>query len=281
VISRFAVALPFFALAVSACTSEAGTVIPSTPTLVAVSPADFAGDVPCLDAPGAMRSYVATVFDRGTLDAPSDPFALPSGVLADQNGVYRPAPCERVTGFGFVIPGHRYDAEIDAYDQSDLHALGAGTRTLVSDATGEYVAPRWTTSCGRQPDLSAAGGPVTAAQYLTRFVRGCAALDEHAPATPTGISVSLDDALDGLTCGNADGSISFFTTTLPGQAPVSAACANSVEFDDLEPGRAYTFDVAAYELGGTAPRWTTSCHRTALFGAIVAAACDPLSEVVP
>src|SRR5262245_34271007 len=101
--SRSARFLPAFgalvALVSSGCGNPTASTGPTTPTLVAVAPADFEGDVPCADAPGAMRAFVATIFDLGTSDAPRDPFALPSGVVNDGSGVYRPATCQNPTGF--------------------------------------------------------------------------------------------------------------------------------------------------------------------------------------
>src|SRR5262245_12451513 len=98
------------ALGAIGCGNPTAASGPTTPTLVAVNPADFRGDVPCTDAPGAMRSFVATIFDLGSLEEPHDPFPLPSGVVNDGTGTYRPARCETPAGFSFVIPGHRYDA---------------------------------------------------------------------------------------------------------------------------------------------------------------------------
>lgn len=277
--SSFAVLAPL-ALACSSTPSTAG---PTTPTLVAVSPSDFAGDVPCADAPGAMRSYVVTLYDLGTVDEPTDPIALPSSVVRDAAGVFRPTGCERTAAFALVIPGHRYDAEVDAYDRTDLSAVGAGSRLLVDDDAGEYVAPRWTTQCGRKLDGSPAEGPVTAQLYLTRFVRGCEPLATTSPDTPTGIRVSLEDALGSLACGDEANQVSTFSVARDGAAdpPSTAACGGSVDFTDLEPGASYTFSVLAFESAALTPRWGTTCYRTAAKGALLTAACDPLAELPP
>ena len=125
-----------FAALVVGCTVSGGTTGPTTPTLVAVSPLDFAGDIPCADAPGAMRSYVVTLFDLGTAEEPQDAFALPSSVVRQSDGGFAPARCESATAFSFVIPGHRYDAEVEVYDRDDLRSLGAGSRQLV-DGSGK------------------------------------------------------------------------------------------------------------------------------------------------
>ena len=269
-----------FAAWVVGCTVSGGGAGPTTPTLVAVSPLDFSGDIPCVDAPGAMRSYVVTLFDLGTAEEPQDPFALPSSVVRQPDGGFAPARCESATAFSFVIPGHRYDAEVEVYDRDDLRALGAGSRQVV-DGSGNYVAPRWTTTCGRKQGGSASEGPVTAAWYLTRFVRGCAPLATALPATPTGIRVDLDDALGSLTCGDAPGQISAFTATRDGSGDPSqgAACAGSVDFLDLDPGASHTFTIEAFEAGASTPRWGTTCYRKALSGAVLRAACDLLVEL--
>lgn len=138
------------AAAVSAgCAGATPTATPTSPTLVAVSPDDFLGNVPCADAPGAMRIYVATVYDvtpgLGPDGSASSGFALPSS---------GPVSCLQEVGFGggFVIAGHQYVADIAGYDRTDLRALGgasSGSPILVDTQTGAYVPPRWTTSCGR------------------------------------------------------------------------------------------------------------------------------------
>jgi hypothetical protein len=263
--------VPVGALAAFGCTTATGTTGPTTPTLIAVSPADFAGEVPCTDAPGAMRTYVVTIYDLGTSEEPRTPFALPSSVVRSGD-VFRPTPCETTAAFAFVIPGHRYDAEVEAYDRTDLVAVGAGARQLVDEKT-----------CGRVHKDIPAQGPATAAYSVTRFVRGCGPLETSAPPTPTGITVSLTDALAELACGAGAGEVAAFTVAEQGslEPPKSAACGEAVEFVGLEPDTTYTFDVQAFEQGATSARWATLCHRKTLAGAIVPAACDPLVEISP
>ncbi len=272
--------LPVLALTLFGCGDVAGSSSPTTPTLVAVSPSEFSGDVPCANVPGAMRSYVVTLFDLGTNEEPSAPFALPSSVVRD-GSVFRPTPCEKTAAFAFVVAGHRYDAEVDAYDRKDLVAVGPGSRHLMGEAAGDYVPPRWTTTCGRKASGSPADGPVTAAQYLTRFVHGCLPLSSDLPDTPTGVSVSLEDALGDLVCGDAPGEVNSFEVALSGstEPAKTAACGETIEFLDLTPGESYFFDVTAYESGLTDPTWMTACFRTALSGALANAACDPLSKI--
>jgi hypothetical protein len=117
------------------------------PTLIAVAPEDFIGRLRCTNAPGALRRYVVTLYD---VTDEGEAFALPSS---------GPVDCLLEVKFGFVVPGHRYVARVDAYDRIDIRPLGApevansGSPVMVDTATGEYVAPRWTTACsGGPPD---------------------------------------------------------------------------------------------------------------------------------
>ena len=265
-------------VATTACSSTGGEAPTRTPTLVAVAPQDFLGEVVCADAPGAARRMVVTFFDLGTAEEPADPFALPSTVLSD-GGAYRPLSCLQPAATGFVIPGHRYDAEVDVYDRTDVHALGPGGRTLVRDSTGEYVPPRWSTSCGRNLAGSPAEGPVTAAYYLTRYVHGCGKLVAGSD-TPTAIRVGIGTALGDLTCGTDAGMVEHFDAHRLGAAPAtqSAGCGDSATFSDLTPDQSYDFEVFAFESGASSPRWGTTCFRKAQAGATLDAGCDPLTE---
>jgi hypothetical protein len=150
---------------------------------------------------------------------------------------------------------------------------------LVQDSTGGYVAPRWQTTCGRTTGGSPADGPVTAAYYLTRFVRGCQELASTGD-TPTAIQVGISNSLGDLACGTDPGAVEHFDAHLLGAAPAtqSAGCGDVATFADLEPGQGYHFEVFAFESGEPSPRWGTTCFRTAETGATVAAACDPLTD---
>ena len=331
--SLVATLLPLLALSVSCTSTSASTTTPTTPTLVAINPDDFLGDVPCANAPGAMQRYVATVYDVtpgiGNDGGPTS-FALPSS---------GPVSCARQIAFGggFVLAGHRYVADIQAYDRSDIKPLGSGSSIMVDAKTGAVVSPRWTTSCGRAAssidagtagdagaDAAAEGGvgdagteastdagtdaaveggvgdagsteagseggtstkdhPVVAAQYTTVFVRHCAPLVSHAPPGGTGISVGIDDAMLAplsLACGSTTGQIARYRVSIDGStsAPLEAACDQRVTFLSLTPGSGYHFTLEAFEPGATTPTWATHCFRTALDGAIVHAACDPLTD---
>jgi hypothetical protein len=126
------------------------------PTLIAVSPQDFLGGVRCANAPGAMRRYVATLYDVSE-DVGVDGFALPSS---------GPVDCRLEAKFGMVVPGRRYVARVDGYDRTDIRPLGApdvansGSPVMVDAATGEYVAPRWTSACSGAATRDDSGPPL-------------------------------------------------------------------------------------------------------------------------
>ncbi len=255
------------------CGSSPIDTFTTTPTLVAVSANDFRGAVPCAAAPGAMRSFGATLTDQGTTEEPED-FTLPSSVVADGSG-YAPIRCEQPAAFAFVIPGHRYVGEVDAYDRSDLVALGPGSRHMVERSSGAYVAPRWTTRCGQG---SGSQGPVMAILYRTRFLRGCDPLVDAQPSD-TSIRISPASLLGQLECGEALGQVATLEATLLNTGAVqSAGCDEALVFGALDGGKTYQFEVFAFETGAVMPRWGTSCNRAAQNGALVDASCDPLSD---
>ena len=124
-------------------------------------------------------------------------------------------------------------------------------------------------------------GAVAAGWNLTRLVRGCARRESAQPATPTGVSIRLDDARGELTCGEGPDQISAFSVKRDGsdEPAQGAGCADSVEIVGLEAGTSYSFSVQAFEAGASKPRWATQCHRKAVSGAVVPAACDLLTEL--
>ena len=145
-----------------ACGSNSSTTTAIVrPELVAVDPVDFLGAVPC--TPGAAQSYVATLLDV-TPDAndklPDSPFQLPSAP---------PTKCTQPVTFSFVVLGHRYLAQVDAYNVApeQLTPLEPGSR-LQLDSEGRRVNPRWQTLCGGYPispgpDAGIDAGPEAAA----------------------------------------------------------------------------------------------------------------------
>ena len=147
-----------------ACSSNSSTTSAIVrPELVSVDPTDFLGTVQCSAAPGAARSYVATLLDVSP-DAigklPDPPFQLPSAP---------PTKCTQPVTFSFVVLGHRYLAQVDAYDVApeQLTPLEPGSR-LQLDSAGQRVSPRWQTLCGGYPispgpDAGIDAGPEAAA----------------------------------------------------------------------------------------------------------------------
>jgi hypothetical protein len=296
-------------LALSACTTTTTTTTGVPPTTeVVVDPALFLGDVACLDAPGAMRLYVATLTDISP-DLGVDAAApeMPSSV---------PTPCGVPVHFQRVVPNRQYVADIQGYDTTaivplscwpnvnpltDPHATCAGSPVMVDSKTGAYVAPRWATSCGRSgaatpgSPLAMDGGvdscyldggqrldgPVCA-QYLTTVtLRGCEPMHEAAATpSPTAISVDLADALAGMGCDTPSGKIETFTAQIAGQPATAktAACGGTVVFDGLDADVGYRVDVTATVADAGTP-WTTSCFRTAVSGVTVRAGCDPFPEL--
>ena len=277
------------------------------PTLVAVSPRDFLRDVPCMDTPGAMRQYMATLYDV-SVDPPLQGFALPSSGLV---------PCLQDMTFLFVGLDHEYVARVQGFDRDDLRPQITGSPNAV-DSDGQVVPPRWTAECGQlvtgsagaggagsdepddadsddadsddddddygdddgtaAPGFSVAG--VTATAHFTVYASYCQPIVEHGPATDTGVSVNLEQARRDLACGDESGEIAEFSAELTGATapPLRADCTSSVEFTDLEPGADYQFNVLAFEAGSDEPRWATVCRATAERGTVIPASCDPLRE---
>jgi hypothetical protein len=130
-----------------------GTATQRNVTLIAVKPADFLGKVPCVDAEGAMRIYVATAYDvtEGALEGSNEPIVLPSSP---------PTQCHQTVAFGFVAPLHDYAVRVEGYDTADIHPLERGSPVML-DSEGRFVAPRWTSFCSGSR-LTAATGDAAA-----------------------------------------------------------------------------------------------------------------------
>jgi len=168
----FGLSLPL--LACLACGSSSSTTTAVVrPELVAVDPDDFLGDLRCalpfegnadVDAgadasvanlpctpesasnPDAVRSYVATLFDV----TPAEDGGVPNpGVPLSSSA---PTSCLKPVTFAFVVAGHRYVAEVDAYHERPecLSPISPGSR-LLSNVNGTRVVPRWAATCGGYP----------------------------------------------------------------------------------------------------------------------------------
>jgi hypothetical protein len=145
----------------SACSDGGSTVLDTfAVTSVAVTPEAFLTGVTCGE--GGMRRYVATLSDVSAGDNSGGGFVLPSSA---------PVPCFLEVRFERVTIGREYATDIQGYDRDDIVPLGcfpvatagcAGSTVMVDAATGVYVAPRWTTSCGHhrsQPGVDAGPPP--------------------------------------------------------------------------------------------------------------------------
>jgi hypothetical protein len=158
-------------LALSCVDGDGTTRSTASSTLVAVRPDAFLGEVPCRDLPDAMRVYSATLIDL-TVDLDGQGGAAPDLIIPSSG----PISCHQPVAFELVAVGHRYAAEIQGYDRTDLRPLAPGSPILVDPQTEEHVLPRWVTSCGMRP-----GESVVAVRNQTRFVQTCAPLVDAGP----------------------------------------------------------------------------------------------------
>lgn len=246
---------------------------------IAVDPQYFLGEVPCAGSEGAMRSYVATLTDRSI---PGVTFVLPSSP---------PTSCSDRIVFRYVVYGHEYSAEIDAYEQApdalvpfgNEPALGddgnpvrrppSGSRRMLLVDGGDYVAPRWTTACGEGEEGAGIAG-------IKQDIRGC---DPIAPGVvgPTIIAVDPRLALGALTCGPGAGEVSEFDVKpeTPGLVTYTgfpcSTVAPAVYEAGIEPGRTYTFRIEANVNGEP---HAARCYATAELGLRITASCNALSS---
>jgi len=283
-------AAPLLAAFSAACSSSSASSGTTSPTLVTVSPASFAGDVTCADLPGAWRTYVATLFD--VTDDPSDPFELPSSP---------PVPCAMPVSFAFVVPGHYYIARIQGFDRTDIEPYGGlsgGSPHMVDAATKADVPARWTTTCGHAPDLADAGlvdgdgdggrdklwaqSATVSWQSTNVLMQYCEPLHDDQPGGDTSVTLDLAAIRGQLACGSAPGQIARIRVvpedpTVPEPKP-DPLCDQPVTIAGLAPGVTYAFRVEAYEAGMSGASWGSTCRATTKPGITVPAACDLLSD---
>lgn len=143
-------------------------------SVIAVSPNDFLGGIPCGTGPDAMQSYVATFEDRGPgIDGGFDP-AAPKIPLPPAG----PVSCFRMTGVGTdgargqVVLDHYYTAHIDGYDRPNVVLGDAGASENTGDGEAP-VFPRWSFDCSLA---------VRCLQFETQYVRDCTPQDAGTPA---------------------------------------------------------------------------------------------------
>jgi hypothetical protein len=273
------------------------------PTLIGLAPQVFLGSVPCVDSPGAMRTYVGTVFNleylpdgspvteddvaagdaiEGRLEseptschADADPGTTPRAVVGFALPSTGPVDCADSVSISRVLQPQRYRAEIQGYDRSDLIALAPGVPILVDPNTGERVEPRWTFKCGDNC-------PEHVLTYSTRIVSDCT-MTEHGPTPPPGTTsvVVSTDALSGASCGSASGEIEHVEVSYDefGQSASRAgACGDQIELDEVPVRGTLTMTVFAFEAGNPEPRWGTTCTALPVAGLKVPATCAPLHE---
>lgn len=131
--------------------SSSSTTTIVRPELVAVDPQDFLGALRCGEGQGEVHSYVATLLD---VTEPSDGGPPSCFALASSP----PTPCGQPVTFSQVITNHRYIAEVDGYDTTDIAPIAPGSR-LQSDGNGLRVKNLWSSKCGGYLPSPDAGEP--------------------------------------------------------------------------------------------------------------------------
>ncbi|MEZ4311776.1 MAG: hypothetical protein R3F14_27410 [Polyangiaceae bacterium] len=272
--------LALLAAATAAASAPACTTTETTETLddsssssaLIVRPADFPGNTPCSDAPGAMRSYVATLIDHVN---PSVPFTLPSSL---------PTPCSQGVRFDDVVAGHPYTVEIDGYEafadelgpsgwaksngDIDYKILRSGDRHMEAK-DGTDLTPRWLASCGKDPSphiVPANTGTLLVAQKCTPF-------EDTAPgSTETAVEISPQDSLGTLACAGSapegQPAVASFDLLpqdgLPGLLGLpctSPAFVQKYTGKPLAPGKQLTFFIDAHPAADAPVAWGPLLHR--------------------
>lgn len=266
-----------------------------TPALI-VRPREFLGDVPCSAAPGAMRSYTATLFDHLTTknedtgETVEELFTFPTSI---------PTSCGQGVRFDNGSGGHFYSVQIEGYEDfaDDIGPAGwlrkdgtvsyaklrSGSRHMVN-RQGEPVTPRWIAACGEgenDPTLAAASG--------TTLIRGCDPLEDVGELGATAIEIDPMDALGAAACAG-DGE--------PGQAEVATFDVQSLDgfgttkgipckggiapltyqSSNLAPGKIVSFYIAAHAVEDGPVTLGATCSAEVKEGLTVRAACTPLSD---
>ncbi len=244
---------------VSGCTEgSTGDVFQPSPTMVVANPAEFPGNVPCVDAPGAMRSYVVTLTDvtpEDDTDRPRDPPRTTDGAV----------PCEQAVGFGDVEIHHLYAAEIFAFDRADLIPEEPSSPTLLDPETFEPVEPRWTTTCAA----------VRAEYQATRLLHDCAPFTDDG-ASPTEVRVALDLEGTEFECGTDDDAVERFVVRAGDEILAEAPCGETAVLEDVTPGELLVLEALALTTDET-PLLGTTCTARVLPGVSVTATCGALA----
>lgn len=281
------------------CESPATSSGYSPYTAVYVDPADFLGEISCNSVDGAMKSYVATLYDV------SD--GRPDSILTVVSSP--PTSCHSPVAFSQIVPGHFYTVSIDGYDLpacpfghyedgclAPADGWGSGTRTVVL-ANGNalppisaYASPSWMTHCGRLPNPPADGtggqtdfysydplGPTEAVYLTSSRINGCESLT--VVDGPARVILSAETLRGGLNCGKNPGQISKFEVqSSKDSAPKSIDCGAEVRYENLPPDINFNIKIFAFESGSSGPRWGSQCFARTKNGQTLAASCDGLSE---
>ena len=237
--------------------------VTQTPTEVAVSPADFLGEVRCGPEQGAMKSYVVTLSAYDDVDD-TIPFVL---------GASLPTPCTYPAGFRtVVVSGKLYTAEIDGYDvpATTLEPFGgvsSGSRQMHDVQTGASVYPRWTTRCG-----DGAADATMADTNSLQFVSSCEPLDDKAPS-PTRLAVAPTLVLGDEPCLVAP-TFDLLADYGALEDQYGIACDAAPQLFDAVGGSEYRLYARANTDGGSIGR---ECWALAQSGETIEPICSPLS----
>lgn len=297
-----ALLLAFLAPFSAACTETPTTTTTTddassglTPALI-IRPREFLGDVPCSAAPGAMRSYTATLIDHLSSKDPE------TGEVVEQTFTFPtslPTSCGQGVRFDEGVGGHFYSVQIEGYEdfagdigpdgwiRSDgtvnFNKLRSGSRHMVN-RDGEPVTPRWVTTCGEgenDPTLAAASG--------TTLIRGCDLLQDVGELGPTAVEIDPLDALGGVACAGTGAAgqpevVTFDVESLDGLGntkglPCKAGLPSlTYTSDALKPGQIVTFRVSGYREGQASAAFGATCSAEVKEGLTVRAACVPLTD---
>jgi hypothetical protein len=284
-------------LAYVGCSSSGSTAASVThPTLLEVSPAQFLGTVPCAaDGPG-LKTYVATLYDTNETanggapgefeselaeettetafarlrgDEPSDQFELPSAA---------PTRCTASVGFGYVVPGRRYEVLIEGYEQdtTEVQPLALGSHLLVATAApdGPTLKSSYRAYCRRAT-------PVDSTNVVTDQ---CDPFQPSEDAPKPGLRVPLGSLLGGFTCGAEEDQLEELRVSVQVgsesyEQTVDCAPDAEVVFEDLPDGVASVYVAGLNATGEGATAAGATCDARLVDGATVTARCNRLSSL--
>lgn len=239
-----------------ACGSDSGQAVEEPQvTGIALGPEDFLGAVPCLDAPGAMRLYQASLLK---VENPPPKPGVPEEPLPTTPQRSGLIGCERGVAFGNVQIGAGYVASIVAFDQADVVEVGSDPPAY-QDAAGNPVTPRWFGECER----------IDAHFEALRHAPNCKLSDER--PSETNVLLVLDEATTGQSCDD----IARYDVTLEGET-TSAACGETVTFSGVDPTQPLELALLAFAGEDETPSVGGVCFARPAPGATITATCGPL-----